>query len=73
MNKELRTKYTDSFEEILLTIKEKEPNIKGFFSQNLWRMKQFYETYKDNEKLSTLSREIPCSQLLDKLLLQQKW
>jgi predicted nuclease of restriction endonuclease-like (RecB) superfamily len=24
-------------------------------------MKQFYETYKDNEKLSTLSREIGCS------------
>jgi hypothetical protein len=35
-----------------------EPNIKGFSSQNLWRMKQFYETYASNEKLSTLSREI---------------
>ncbi len=42
-------------------IKGKEPNIKGFSSQNLWRMKQFYETYKDNENLSTLSREIPWS------------
>nr|MBS9768581.1 DUF1016 family protein [Flavobacteriaceae bacterium] len=42
-------------------IKLKEPNIKGFSSQNLWRMKQFYETYKDNENLSTLSREIPWS------------
>ncbi len=42
-------------------IKQQEPNIKGFSSQNLWRMKQFYETYKDNENLSTLSREIPWS------------
>ena len=30
----------------------------GFSSQNIWRMKQFYETYKDNEKLSPLVREI---------------
>ena len=35
-----------------------EPNLKGFSSQNIWRMKQFYETYKDNEKLSALTREI---------------
>ncbi len=42
-------------------IKVKEPNIKGFSSQNLWRMKKFYETYKGNAKLSTLSREIPWS------------
>jgi hypothetical protein len=32
--------------------------IKGFSRQNIWRMKQFYETYAGNEKLSTLSREI---------------
>ncbi len=47
--------------ELSLYIKNKEPNMKGFSAQNLWRMKQFYETYKDNEKLSTLSREIPWS------------
>jgi predicted nuclease of restriction endonuclease-like (RecB) superfamily len=35
--------------------------IKGFSSQNIWRMKQFYETYNGNEKLSTLLREIPWS------------
>lgn len=35
--------------------------IKGFSSQNIWRMKQFYETYEWNEKLSTLSREISWS------------
>jgi predicted nuclease of restriction endonuclease-like (RecB) superfamily len=32
--------------------------MKGFSVQNLWRMKQFYETYKDNEKLSPLVREL---------------
>ena len=32
--------------------------IQGFSAQNIWRMKQFYETYKDNEKLSALLREI---------------
>lgn len=34
------------------------PNPKGFSAQNLWRMKQFYETYFNNEKLSPLVREI---------------
>lgn len=42
-------------------LKETEPELKGFSSQNLWRMKQFYETYKDSVELSTLSREIPWS------------
>jgi predicted nuclease of restriction endonuclease-like (RecB) superfamily len=39
-------------------IQEKYIGIKGFSPQNIWRMKQFYETYKDNEKLSALPREI---------------
>jgi len=32
--------------------------IKGFSPQNIWRMKQFYEIYFENEKLSPLVREI---------------
>jgi predicted nuclease of restriction endonuclease-like (RecB) superfamily len=32
--------------------------IKGFSPQNIWRMKQFYETYRGNEKLSALLREL---------------
>ncbi|MEK7728352.1 MAG: PDDEXK nuclease domain-containing protein [candidate division KSB1 bacterium] len=32
--------------------------ISGFSAQNLWRMKQFYEAYVHNEKLSPLVREI---------------
>lgn len=35
------------------------PTVKGFSAQNIWRMKQFYETYCNNEKLSPLVREIP--------------
>ena len=39
-------------------VQQKYLGIKGFSPQNIWRMKQFYETYKDNEKLSPLVREI---------------
>ena len=35
-----------------------EPNVSGFSASNLWRMRQFYETYSANEKLATLVREI---------------
>ena len=35
-----------------------EPDLKGFSDKNLWRMKQFYETYKGFPKLSALLREI---------------
>jgi len=35
------------------------PDIKGFSDKNLWRMKQFYETYQADEKLSALARELP--------------
>lgn len=45
-------------------IKQVEPNISGFSPQNIWRMKQFFETYKDLSKLSTLSRELNWSQNL---------
>ncbi|HEX4887667.1 MAG TPA: PDDEXK nuclease domain-containing protein [Luteibaculaceae bacterium] len=42
-------------------IQTQEPEIKGFSDKNIWRMKQFYETYKDFPKLSTLLREISWS------------
>ncbi len=42
-------------------IQTHEPEIKGFSDKNLWRMKQFYVTYKDFPKLSTLLREISWS------------
>ncbi len=37
---------------------EKYPDLKGFSDKNLWRMKQFFELYDQNEKLSPLVREI---------------
>jgi len=42
-------------------IETQEPNIKGFTARNIWRMKQFYETYKDNQKLSPLVTELTWS------------
>lgn len=37
------------------------PEVKGFSDKNLWRMKQFYETYQGDEKLSPLLRALPWS------------
>jgi predicted nuclease of restriction endonuclease-like (RecB) superfamily len=34
------------------------PELKGFSASNLWRMRQFYETYCKDEKLAPLVREI---------------
>ncbi|WP_209329791.1 DUF1016 N-terminal domain-containing protein [Lunatimonas salinarum] len=34
------------------------PGIRGFSTSNIWRMKTFYEVYKDNQKLAPLVREI---------------
>ena len=42
-------------------LQSKVPGTSGFSERNIWRMKQFYETYKDNPKLSPLVTEIPWS------------
>jgi predicted nuclease of restriction endonuclease-like (RecB) superfamily len=34
------------------------PDLKGFSSSNLWRMKQFYEVYQNDEKLAPLVRQL---------------
>lgn len=47
--------------DLAMHIRKNEPDIKGFSDKNLWRMKQFYETYKDFPELSTLLREISWS------------
>jgi predicted nuclease of restriction endonuclease-like (RecB) superfamily len=36
-----------------------QPGLKGFSRQNLFRMKLFYETYRHDEKLATLVRQLP--------------
>nr|WP_259131246.1 DUF1016 N-terminal domain-containing protein [Chryseobacterium ginsenosidimutans] len=46
-----------------LYIQTNEPDIKGFSDKNLWRMKQFYETYKTFPKnLNTVERNQLVSQ-----------
>lgn len=44
--------------ELASFIKQHEPELKGFSDKNLWRMKQFYETYRSSERLSALTREL---------------
>ncbi|MEA2050994.1 MAG: PDDEXK nuclease domain-containing protein, partial [Campylobacterota bacterium] len=39
-------------------IKLQDPNIKGFTARNIWRMKQFYETYHKNKKVSSLLTQL---------------
>ncbi len=45
-------------EELAKHIEDQEPDLKGFSNKNLWRMKQFYETYRNLPKLSPLVREL---------------
>jgi len=46
--------YGDAFVEKLADFFEaKYPELKGFNRRGLYRMKQFYEIYKDSEKVST--------------------
>ena len=40
-------------------IAQREPGKRGFSSQNLWRMRQFFEAYPVATKLSTLVRVLP--------------
>ncbi len=40
-------------------VQHAQPGIRGFSPQNLWRMRQFYETYREQPILSALLRELP--------------
>ena len=40
-------------------IAEHHSDLKGFTRPNLFRMRQFYETYRDDEKVSPLVRQLP--------------
>lgn len=42
---------------LLEYILNRESGIRGYSSQNIWRKKTFYETYKDRPEFSTLLRE----------------
>ena len=43
--------------------------VKGYSSQNLWRMRQFYLAYKDNEDMLELALKVPWGQNM--LIIQQ--
>jgi predicted nuclease of restriction endonuclease-like (RecB) superfamily len=40
-------------------IAQREPGLRGFSPQNLWRMRQFFVAYRDDPKLSPLVRVLP--------------
>lgn len=42
-------------------VQTKQPGIRGFSPQNLWRMRQFFETYQERPLLSTALRALPWS------------
>lgn len=43
---------------LAIQINSRFPGLKGFNRPGLYRMMQFYDTYSDNEKVSTLLRQI---------------
>ncbi|HEX4946212.1 MAG TPA: PDDEXK nuclease domain-containing protein [Blastocatellia bacterium] len=45
-------------EQLARYIAQKHPDLKGFNRPNLFRMRQFYETYRDDEKVSPLVRQL---------------
>ncbi|MBK5225435.1 MAG: DUF1016 family protein [Thermoleophilia bacterium] len=59
VEKQAREKWGRSVVEKLATDLQVEfPGVRGLSSKNLWKMKQFYESYAGNEILSPLVREI---------------
>ena len=44
--------------ELAQYIAQNDPGIKGFSDKNLWRMKQFYETYQSEERLIPLVQQL---------------
>jgi len=45
-------------EALAVTIQRRYPGMGGYSARNLWRMMQFFETYRDKPKLSPLVREL---------------
>jgi len=46
-------------DELARYLAETQPGLRGFTRPNLFRMRQFYETYADDEKVSPLVRQLP--------------
>lgn len=45
-------------EHLAMDLQKSFPGMKGFSARNLWRMRDFYFSYRDNEKLTALLAEI---------------
>jgi predicted nuclease of restriction endonuclease-like (RecB) superfamily len=46
-------------EELAATLARRFPNLRGFTRRNLFRMRQFYDAYRDDEKVSSLVAQLP--------------
>jgi len=63
INKELISLYRDIGKRIVETqeafdLRREFPDVKGFSARNLWNMRNFYMTYKDDSNLRQLVAEI---------------
>jgi predicted nuclease of restriction endonuclease-like (RecB) superfamily len=57
-----RAEWGDSVvEELARYISRTHPGLRGFTRANLFRMRQFYETYRQEEKVAPLVRQLPWS------------
>lgn len=48
-------------DELARYLQRRQPGLTGFTRANLFRMRQFYETYRDDEKVAPLVRQLPWS------------
>jgi len=48
-------------EQLAAHIARKHPTMRGYTRRNLFRMRQFYETYRGDEKVSALLTQLPWS------------
>jgi hypothetical protein len=46
-------------EELAATIARQYPGMRGYTRPNLFRLRQFYESYRDDKKVSALLRQLP--------------
>ena len=48
----------NTVQQLAVFLQRSEPGVKGFSDKNLWRMKQFFETYRDTPILASTRREL---------------
>lgn len=58
-------------DELAATIAREYPGMRGYARPNLFRMRQFYEAYRGDEKVSPLVRQLPWTMLPPKALLRR--